>query len=152
MKLIIACDKNGGIGYKNKLPWNKIEGDLPRFKRLTNGGVIVMGRKTWESLSCKPLPNRINFIVTSNKGFYPGSCFTIPSIDHISNFKDAWIIGGAKLIKSAWDYLDEIHLTQTFTEYTCDCYIDIVKLKNEFKIVRASGHGDHSYEIYRRKK
>ena len=65
MKLILACDPKGGIGYKNKLPWNKIQGDLPRFKRLTDDCIIVMGRKTWESLPVKPLPNRTNLIITS---------------------------------------------------------------------------------------
>ena len=66
MRLVIACDPNGGIGYKNKLPWTKIEGDLPRFKKLTENRVVFMGRNTWESLPVKPLPNRQNFIITSD--------------------------------------------------------------------------------------
>ena len=54
MKLILACDPNGGIGYQNTLPWTNIRGDLPRFKALTDNGVVVMGRNTWESLPKKP--------------------------------------------------------------------------------------------------
>ena len=63
MKLILACDLNGGIGYKNKLPWY-IPLDLKRFKNLTQNGVVVMGRKTWESLPKKPLPKRVNVVVS----------------------------------------------------------------------------------------
>ena len=150
MKLIVACDKNGGIGYQNKLPWNKINGDLPRFKKLTDGGVVVMGSNTYRSLPMKPLPNRINFIVTGDIGFYPSCCFTIPNLDYLKGFKNAWIIGGAQLINSSWDLINEVHLTQTFTEYTCDAYIDLVQLQKNFKIVAASGHGDHNYEVYHR--
>jgi len=150
MKLIVACEKNGGIGYRNKLPWDKINGDLPRFKKLTDGGVVVMGKNTWESINKKPLPNRLNLIVTKGVGFYPNNCLTIPSIDCIQDFNNAWIIGGAKLIESAWDYIHEVHLTQTFTDYTCDTFIDLVQLQKHFKIVAASGHGDHNYEVYQR--
>lgn len=151
MKLIIACDKNGGIGLNNKLPWQKIEGDLPRFKRLTEGNVVVMGRKTWISLNCKPLPNRIHFIVTSGVGFYPNGCFTIKSLEQISNFNNAWIIGGSQLIESSWNYIDEIHLTQTFKEYQCDRFIDLNYIREKYFVVSASGHGDHNYEVYIRK-
>ena len=151
MKLIVACDPKGGIGYNNKLPWSKIEGDLPRFKELTNGGVVVMGRNTWESLPFKPLPNRINFIVTSQQGHYPRSCFTIPSLDYISNFKNAWLIGGAQLINSSWNFIDEVHLTKTFTEYTCDRYIELLYLEQNFTCWFSEEHTDHTYQIWKRK-
>ena len=65
MKLIIACDPKGGIGFDGKLPWSKIEGDLPRFKALTTGKVVLMGRNTYDSLPKKPLPNRINWVKSS---------------------------------------------------------------------------------------
>ena len=65
MKAILACDTHGGIGYKNKLPWKNLQGDLPRFKALTTGQPIVMGKNTWDSLPFKPLPNRLNIVVSS---------------------------------------------------------------------------------------
>lgn len=147
MKLIIACEKNGGIGYKNKLPWDKINGDLPRFKRLTEGGVIAMGRKTWESINRKALPNRLHFIVTSGIGFYPSSCFAIPNLDYLNNFSNVWLIGGSQLIESNWERINEIHLTQTFVEYECDKFIDLTYIREHFTIQFGSGHGDHNYEI-----
>ena len=62
MNLILACDPNGGIGYKNALPWKNINGDLARFKKLTTNQIVVMGRLTYESLPIKPLPNRLNSV------------------------------------------------------------------------------------------
>ena len=151
MKLIVACDPNGGIGYKNRLPWSKIEGDLPRFKRLTEGGVVVMGRNTWDSLPKKPLLGRFNFVVSSNDLVLPFGTIRVPNLNHFGEFKNAWIIGGARLIESGWHLIDEIHLTTTTSEYTCDTFIDLIKLKNEFELITGSGHGDHNYEVYKRK-
>ena len=150
MKAILACDVNGGIGYQNKLPWDKIQGDLPRFKKLTDGGVVVMGRNTWDSLPMKPLPNRINFIVTSQNSLFPKSCFTIPSLEHISNFKNAWLIGGAKLINSSWNLIHEVYLSRTYSQYTCDTHIDLVQLEKDFRCVSLETCIDHTFEIWRR--
>ena len=150
MKAIIACDIKGGIGYQNKLPWSKIEGDLPRFKDLTSGKVIVMGRNTWESLPKKPLPNRINVVVTSTD--IPGitTLNSLPAKDYM-DLSDVWLIGGAKLIDSSWHLIEEVHLSRTFTEYHCDAFIDLVKLEREFMCWFKENHTDHSYEIWKRK-
>lgn len=153
MKLIIACDPEGGIGYNNELPWSKIEGDLPRFKELTKGKVVVMGRKTWESLPFKPLPNRINFIVTSHSlSPLPAGVFAVPDTAHFLEFKDAWIIGGAKLINSNWNMIDEVHLTRVLKTYQCDTFIDLEKLTTEFDCQQKEQNADHIYEIWTRKK
>ena len=151
MKLILACTPSGGIGYRNKLPWSKIQGDLPRFQRLTKNGTVVMGRNTWNDKAMpKPLPNRTNIVISSQD---------IPDVITIKNFpkdvsdeiNEIWIIGGAKLIETSWDYIDEIYLTRTFAEYTCDTFIDIVKLEREFMCWFKENHTDHSYEIWKRK-
>ena len=150
MKLIVACDINGGIGYKNKLPWNNIQGDLQRFKELTHGQTVVMGRNTWDSLPKRPLPNRYNIIVTKLPFTnLPDNTVVVNSVDNIDN--DAWIIGGAKLITSVWYSINEIHLTRTFTEYNCDTYIDLVKLENDFSCWFKEKMTDHTYEIWKRK-
>lgn len=146
MKLIVACDPKGGIGYNNKLPWSKIEGDLPRFKELTQGQNIVMGRNTWESLPKKPLPNRTNYVLSSKM---VDQAVTVFTIDLIPN--DSWIIGGAKVIETCWSLIDEIHLSRTFTEYTCDTFIDLVKLEEDFVCWFKDTLTDHTYEIWKRK-
>ena len=150
MKLIVACDPNGGIGYNNKLPWTNIQGDLPRFKELTTGKVILMGRNTWESLPKKPLPNRINVVVSSKD--IPGitTMSGVPDEDNM-DLRDVWLIGGARLINSSWHLINEVHLTRTISEYTCDTFIDLVKLEREFVCWLKEAHTDHSYEVWKRK-
>jgi dihydrofolate reductase len=150
MKLIIACDPNGGIGYENKLPWSKIEGDLPRFKALTTGKVVFMGRNTWESLPIKPLSHRINIVITSK---VIDGVRTMPRITVRDNifYKDSWIIGGAKLIGTHWWCIDEVYLTKTFTEYTCDTFIDLLYLEKLFTLVSEENFSDHVYQIWKRK-
>jgi len=150
MKLIVACDPKGGIGYNNKLPWTNIQGDLPRFKELTTGKVILMGRNTWESLPKKPLPNRINVVVTKQDIMGVTTLTSLPDRDTM-DLSDVWLIGGAQLINSSWHLLDEIHLTRTLAEYTCDVSINLVKLEREFVCSHTEKHDDHTYEIWKRK-
>lgn len=146
MKLIIACDPKGGIGYNGKLPWSKIEGDLPRFKELTTGKIVLMGRTTWESLPKKPLPNRTNWVKTTR----PINGVINPDDDIIAKEKEVWLIGGAKMISSYWEYIDEIHLSKTFAEYTCDTFIDLSKIENDFMCWFKDTLTDHTYEIWKR--
>lgn len=147
MKLIIACDPKGGIGFNGKLPWSKIQGDLPRFKELTLNKIILMGRNTWESLPKKPLPNRTNWV----KSTRPIDGITNPDNDMIVKDKEVWLIGGAKMIESYWQFIDEIHLSKTFAEYTCDTFIDLLKLEKEFTCANTQNCIDHVYEIWKRK-
>lgn len=150
MKLIVACTPSGGIGHQNKLPWVTIQGDLSRFRELTAGQIIAMGRNTWDSLPKKPLPNRTNIIVTSlNFSRLPENTIVVHSIDEIPD--NAWIIGGAKLIESSWNRISEIHLTRTFAEYTCNTFIDIVQLEKDYVCCNIEQHADHSYEIWKRR-
>ena len=153
MKLIIACDPEGGIGYQNRLPWSNIQGDLPRFKRLTEGKTVIMGRNTWDSLPKKPLPGRVNIVVSSrpleaehhnvirSQGLY----FNRP------DDMDFWLIGGAKLVESYLKEIDEIHLTKTYDLYTCDTYIDLLYIEANFTRTWSEVFPDHKYEIWKRK-
>lgn len=151
MKLILACTPSGGIGYKNKLPWTKIQGDLPRFKQLTKNQVIVMGWNTWESLPVKPLKDRINIVITSkfiDIDDLPPQTIMLPELtfDH----RNCWLIGGAQMVETHWHMIDEIHLTKTFTEYTYDKFIDLIKLEKDFQMVHSEDLIDHQYQIWRR--
>lgn len=148
MKLILACTPNGGIGYQNKLPWTNIQGDLHRFKSLTYGHTIIMGRNTWDSLPKKPLPNRINVVVTS-RPFEQEGVKCISSIDDHSDFY--WLIGGAKLIQDSWQFINEVHLTKVYAEYTCDTFVDLSYLTDNFEKIRSTEYTDHEYQIWKRK-
>lgn len=148
MRLILACDPNGGIGYENRLPWTNIQGDLPRFKRLTEGHPVVMGRNTWDSLPKKPLPNRVNIVVTSRPFVEEG----VASINRLLNYPDLyWLIGGAKLIEQAWPYINEIHLTKVHDHYTCDTFIDLLYIEHNYVRTYSEMFPDHTYEIWKRK-
>ena len=69
MRLIVAFNKQGVIGVNNDLPWH-LKDDLRRFQKLTKNNIVVMGRKTYESLPKRPLPNRINVVITSTPNQY----------------------------------------------------------------------------------
>jgi dihydrofolate reductase len=147
MKLIIACDPNGGIGYQNKLPWSKIQGDLPRFKRLTEGYPVIMGRNTWDSLPKKPLPKRINIVVTSRPFEHEG----VTCVDSIINHSDDyWLIGGASLVEQSWTFINEIHLTKVYDHYACDTFIDLLYVEHNFTRTWSEIFPDHAYEIWKR--
>lgn len=154
MKLVIACDPAGGIGYKNKLPWTKIQGDLPRFKKLTENKIVVMGRNTWESLPVKPLPKRTNYVFTTDPYTLPykighNIIYGFSDLNILQHFtSDACIIGGAKLVELAWKYVTSVHLTRTFATYTCDTFIDLVKLTKDFSLQYEEVNQDHTYEVW----
>ena len=153
MKLIIACDPNGGIGYENKLPWTNIQGDLPRFKRLTHNKTIVMGRNTWDSLPKKPLPGRVNIVVSSRP--LEAEYDNVIRASELNNWNrpddvDFWLIGGAKLIESYWKEIDEVHLTRVYDHYTCDTFIDLIYLEANFKRTYSEVFPDHTYEVWKR--
>ena len=153
MKLIVACDPKGGMGYENKLPWSKIEGDLPRFKALTTNKIVVMGRNTWDSLPKKPLPNRTNYVFTTRPSeINVKDAYAINSLSILRHFNEnACIIGGAKVIESCWNRITEVHLTKTFTEYTCDTFIDLLYLEQNFNMISEENNTDHVYQIWKRK-
>ena len=156
MKLIIACDPNGGIGYQNKLPWSKIEGDLPRFKELTTGKKVIMGRKTFESLPVKPLPDRKNYVLSKNQVKVEPGKLGVMSFSNLELMKnviddDCWIIGGAQVIKACWEMINEVYLTKTLTEYTCDVFIDLLYLEQNFNMISEEQNNDHVYQVWKRK-
>ena len=126
MELIVACDKNGVIGtMANTIPWYLPE-DLARFRILTTDGVVVMGRKTFESLPIGGLKNRINIILTKNYLNYAYSPHIFTDIAHImpilqqySN-KKIFIIGGSEIYKLFIQYCKIIHLTLVHIESSDD--------------------------------
>ena len=132
MKAILACEKNGGIGFKGSMPWPKQEKDLARFKELTLNTRILMGSGTWEATGMpKPLPNRKNIVVSTRKLEVP------EDVDLVDLNTDAmpdvdWLIGGANLVRSLWEHIDEFHLTHLIHEYECDTHLDLERLNEDF--------------------
>jgi dihydrofolate reductase len=123
--LVVARAANGVIGKDGALPWHLPE-DLKRFKALTMGKPIIMGRKTWDSLPRKPLPGRTNIVITNNADFKAEGAVVVTSLDAaIARAKDEnppeiMIIGGSTIYKQAMAFADTIHLTQIHKAFDGD--------------------------------
>ena len=112
--LIWAQDENGGIGQNGKLPWH-ISEDLKNFKSLTLNSTIIMGRKTWDSLPIKPLPNRKNIILSRTKKSNKITYYSFEECMHEIKKQDLdkiFIIGGRSIYKLFFDYADYLHITK----------------------------------------
>lgn len=138
IRAILACDDNWGIGRDGDLPWPHNPADLRWFRESTGTDVVVMGRTTWESLPKRPLPNRINVVVSSGKVegadhvFTPENMLTqIVALNHVHNI---WIIGGAQLLNSTLDIVDEVHLSRIDGVYDCDTFLDRDAITADFTI------------------
>lgn len=109
MRMIAACSKNGVIGVDNTIPWKDKE-DMKRFKSLTTGNTVIMGRNTYESMG-RLLPNRQNVIISSSLKVEGAECSTLH--DAINKYKDtdAWVIGGETIYTQMMPYCNEIDLT-----------------------------------------
>ena len=128
--MIVAYDKNRGIGLANDLPWH-ISEDLQYFKFMTIGKVVIMGRNTFESLKRKPLPGRINIIVSTSEEYEAEVASedvfvfrTMPdAIAFASQFdKEIMIIGGSATYQSGLQYASRIYATELQEEFACDTY------------------------------
>lgn len=120
VKIIVAAGQDGAIGLNGNLIW-RIPEDLKRFKALTSGNVVIMGRKTWESLPKKPLPGRRNIVLSQKKGYEAPGAEVVDSPQEalkLSQGKQAFIIGGAEIYNLFMPLASEIYLT--LVKENCD--------------------------------
>ncbi len=114
ISIIAAMSLNRAIGYQGKIPWH-IPGEQKRFKEITWGHSIIMGRKTYESIS-KPLPGRTNIIITRQPNYHAPGCIVVHSLDQAlnncaPNETEAFIIGGEQIFRLALPLVNRIYLT-----------------------------------------
>lgn len=152
--LIVAYAKNYVIGNKGCIPW-KIKGEQRRFKELTTGNVVVMGRRTYEEIG-KPLPNRTTIIVSRTKEFREENCYSAGSLQEaiaLAGDRDVYISGGAGLYEEALPIVDKMYITEIDAEIDGDTYFprfnenDFMKEVNE----RFEGEIPYTYVTYTRK-
>jgi dihydrofolate reductase len=139
IRAILAHDAYWGIGQDGDLPWPKNTEDLQWFKESTAGGVVVMGRKTWESLPKKPLPGRTNAIVTTQPienalgNIVVDLKSLLKILPQMNYTQNVWIIGGAQLVEALLPYCDELWLNNVGNVYECDVFLPKQKITELFE-------------------
>lgn len=128
MNLIVAADKNWGIGLKNQLLVH-IPNDMKFFRQETTGKVVVMGRKTLESFpQGQPLAKRVNIVLTSDKNYHVKGADIVHSLDELMeelkkyNSEDIYIIGGETIYKQLLPHCNVAHVTKIDHSYEADTY------------------------------
>jgi len=122
--IIAAAGENNALGKDNDLVWH-LPDDFKRFKELTTGHYIIMGRKTFESFP-KPLPNRIHVVITRKKDYKPEGCIVVNSIEKALELakedKQPFIIGGGEIYKLGLPFSDKIELTRVHGSFDADTF------------------------------
>lgn len=133
---LIAClGPDNIIGVNGKLPWHWPE-DLAEFKRLTKGHAVVTGRKTWESLDCKPLPDRTNIVITRTMTTAAGAyvfpeCYAAWKFAKEAGHAELWVIGGVNIYRAFGPYADEFHFSRYNGAVTLAPGDDIVRMPQD---------------------
>ncbi len=126
VSIVVAIAKNRVIGKDNKLPW-KLSGDLRHFKQLTLGHHVIMGRKSFDAVG-KPLEGRVNIVVSRNKGLQIEGALVMHSVKEAIHFceeikeHEAFVIGGAEIVKQALPLADKMYLTHIDAEPEGDTF------------------------------
>lgn len=124
VSIVVATDERGAMGLDGGLPW-RLPDDLRRFKALTMGKPIVMGRKTWDSIG-KPLPGRLNIVVSRQQGLTLAGALVVDSFDaalaKAGDVAEVCVIGGAEIYRLALPHTHVIHLTRVHAAVTADTF------------------------------
>ncbi|MBP4142860.1 dihydrofolate reductase [Flavobacterium sp. P4023] len=156
--MIAAAGENNALGKDGKIVWH-LPNDYKRFRRLTTGHHIIMGRKTYESLQ-KPLPNRKHIIITRQKDYKAEDCIVVDTIEKALEAcpkeEDSFIIGGGEIYTIGISYADKIELTRVHGSFEADAYFPEID-KTEWKLEKSEFNKkddfhkyEYTYETYLR--
>ena len=147
--IIAAAGENNALGKDNDLVWH-LPDDFKRFKKLTTGHHIIMGRKTFESFP-NLLPNRTHVVITRNKDFNPDKAIVVHNLEDAikacENDEDPFVIGGGEIYKMAMDIADKIELTRVHGEFEADTHFPEID-ENKWKIVAQEYHSKDEKHDY----
>ena len=152
--LIVAFAKNQVIGNKGCIPW-KIKGEQRRFKELTTGNVVIMGRRSYEEIG-KPLPNRTTIVVSGTKNFDSENCMTAKSLAEailLAGDRDIFISGGARIYEEALPLVEKMYITEIDCEIEGDTYFPVFDNEQFIKEIneRFEGEIPYTYVTYTRR-
>nr|AIA18697.1 Dihydrofolate reductase [uncultured bacterium] len=148
--IIVAQSQNRVIGINNTLPWH-LPADLKRFKAITMGHHMIMGRKTYESIG-KPLPGRTSIVITRNNDLQYEGCVMAHSLEEAfkiaegNNETEAFVIGGADLIKQSIDSCDKLYLTTIHQDFEGDTFLN--ELSSDWKVIEHTDHVPDEKNLY----
>jgi dihydrofolate reductase len=157
--LIAAVAENNALGKDNQLLWH-LPDDFKRFKNITTGHYIIMGRKTFESFP-KPLPNRTHVIITRQKEFSYDNCIVVDSLQKAITVcqpaEETFIIGGGEIYTQSIEIADKLDITKVHHSFGADTFFPKIDM-NKWKLVSAEFHPkdekhsfDFTFETYLRK-
>jgi dihydrofolate reductase len=158
--MIAAVAENNALGKNNDLLWH-LPSDFKRFKELTSGHHIIMGRKTFESFP-KPLPNRTHIIISRQKDYHPEGCIVVENLEKAiaicSKNEDSFIIGGGEIYSQSIHLADQLDITRVHNSFEADVYFpeidsEIWELTSETFNPKDEKHlYDYTFQKYTRKK
>lgn len=155
ISFVVAVAQNGVIGREGGLPWH-ISSDLKRFKEITMGKPVVMGRKTWESLPRKPLPGRRNIVITQQKGYVAEGADIADSpaaaLLMVPDAAEVAVIGGGEIYRQFWPLVDRLYLTEVDLAVEGDTYfpsVDPAEWREVSREIHPKGEKDSAAFILR---
>jgi dihydrofolate reductase len=161
ISIIVAVSEDWGIGKDNELLWH-ISEDLKRFKRLTLGNTVIMGKRTWESLPRKPLPGRRNIVLTDDRTETIENAVTAYSIEDsltkCERNEEIFVIGGGSIYRQFMPIADRLYITHVHKKAPADIYfpeidLKIWKIKEKKDFITDDGNGiPYTYTIYEKRK
>lgn len=147
VSIIVATDERGAIGHEGQLPWRLPE-DLKRFKAITLGKPVIMGRKTWDSIG-RPLPGRLNIVVTRQPGLELAGATVVGSLDEAlaaaGDAPEACVIGGAEIYRLALPLADTLHLTRVHATVAADTYFPVLDPQQWVEVAREERAADERH-------
>lgn len=159
ISIIVAVSEDWGIGRNNELLWHLPE-DLKRFKKLTLGKTVIMGKRTWESLPKRPLPGRKNIVLTDVPGEIINSAVTAYSIEdavsRCSKDEEIFIIGGGSIYRQFMPVSDRLYITHVHERVDADTYFPEID-PSQWKLIEKEEHkkpgekpAAYTYAVYGR--
>lgn len=153
ISLIVAMDENRVIGHENKLPWS-LPSELKYFRETTEGKPVIMGRRTYESIG-RPMPKRLNIIVTRDKNYKAVGCIVVNSnedaIKAAKGSNEIMVIGGAEIYKLFLPIANRLYITKVHGTFKGDTYFPEFNedewVKSKEKFVDKDKENTYSYTI-----
>jgi dihydrofolate reductase len=154
--MIAAVAENNALGKNNELVWH-LPNDFKRFKSLTTGHHIIMGRKTFESFP-KPLPNRTHVVITRNKNYNPEGCIVVDSIEKAISIcpenETSFIIGGGEIYNLGLQFADQLEITRVHHSFDADAFFpeinsnDWKEIQTEFNPIDDKHQFAYTYQTF----